>query len=728
VWVPEAGVGGELPGNGYGFFRGLMIAGYRIEEQIGAGGMAVVFRAVDENLDRTVALKVLSPGLAANTAFRKRFMRESKAAAKVDDPHLIPVYNAGEAAGSLFIAMKLVTGGDVRSLVLREGAMSAARAADIVWQVASALDAAHDAGLVHRDVKPANILLEARPGRPDHAYLTDFGICRPAQPSTVVTKEGEYPPGTPAYAAPEQMLGAEVDGRADQYALACAAFELLSGKLAFAQDSEQALLYAKTHRPPPSLRSRRPELAPAADPVLARALAKAPDDRYTTCQEFANALRGALGRPPYDSGALEAATGQPVTRLAVAPGPSPYAATPGRDLPSSATNSVLELGLPRGPSSPTPPSPGPPSPTPPSPGPPSPTPPSPGPPSPGPAHRRRRRAVISVISVVCAAAIIVTAAYLVRLAPAGSGSPRSIGTPSPSTQATNPAPTSTRSKGPTPSPTHSKRAVSVSTLLKSPTPHPTPTTRKRTQPKRQATAEASSPAPSPSPVITSPAADGPLNDNQSIEASPVTCGFDPTDNGAFNFGAGLVGTAEPATSMSLPAGSSDYFYVGSDAGGNPLTSISWNQDLSVTAAYNGNEAVSIGQATSGAALFDSGSTTNVAIAGLGVTGYQLVGSPVTASASTGTSVSLNVTTGAKDLLLIVAGGEGVGLLQEGGPALSTLLNVTYSECGSNVIASAGMFAAFLPAGTSTVTLSGTTYPTDSGTSMGLVAYVLAPRG
>ena len=697
-------MGGVLPGNGHGFFPNSAIAGYRIEERIGSGGMAVVFKAVDERLDRTVALKVLSPELAANQAFRTRFMRESRAAAKVDDPHLIPVYYAGEAAGSLFIAMKYVPGGDVRSLVLRDGPMSAARAADIVSQVASALDEAHAAGLVHRDVKPANILLEARPGRPDHAYLTDFGICRPAQSSTVVTREGEYP-GTPAYAAPEQMAGGEVDGRADQYALACTAFELLSGKLPFPQDRDQAVLWAKTQEPPPSLRSQRPDLPLAVDLVLARALAKAPDHRYTTCREFADALREVLGRPLYDSGALEADAGEPATRLSSTLAASAYAATSGlRQLPPPTTSDVV-TGLPPGPS-------------------------SPGPSSPGPPYRRRRRALIPVISVICVAAVIAAAAVIVRLANSGTGSDRALGTPPASTPATNPAPTLTASRRPAHSPTPSEHAASVSPTLKDPTSQPTATTRKRTQPTSPATTQAGSttpsPAPSPSPVITSPAAGGPLNDNQSIEPSPVSCGFDPTDNGASNFGAGLVGTAEPATSMSLPGGSSDYFYVGSDAGGNPLTSISWNPDLSVTAAYSGNEAVSIGQSTSGSGSFDSGSTTNVAIAGLGVTGYQLTGSPVTASTSTGTSVSLSVTTGAKDLLIVMVGGEGVGLLQQGGPALSTLLNVTYSECGSNVIASAGMFAAFLPAGTNTVTLSGTTYPSDSGTSMGLVAYVLAP--
>ncbi len=234
--------------------------------------------------------------------------------------------------------------------------------------------------------------------------------------------------------------------------------------------------------------------------------------------------------------------------------------------------------------------------------------------------------------------------------------------------------------------------------------------------------------PAASPAITSPAAGGPLNNDRSFEPSPVTCGFDPADNKPFAFGAGLTGTAEPATSMSLPAGSASYFYVGSDAGGNPLTSISWHPDLSVTAAYSGNEAVSVGRSTSGSASFGSGGTTNVAIAGVGVSGYRVTGIPVTASTSTGTSVTLRAATAAGDLLLVVAGGEGAGLLQQGGStSLHTLLNVTYSECGSDVIASAGMFAAFTPAGAATITVSGTTYPANSGTSVGAVGYLLAPE-
>src|SRR5580692_948244 len=154
-----------------GFGPGSRIAGYRLEEQIGQGGMAVVFRAHDERLDRTVALKILAPALAADEAFRQRFIRESRAAAAVDDPHIIPVFEAGEADGVLFIAMRYVSGGDVRTLLDRDGALPAGRAAAIISAVASALDAAHAAGLTHRDVKPANMLIDVRPGRPDHVYL-----------------------------------------------------------------------------------------------------------------------------------------------------------------------------------------------------------------------------------------------------------------------------------------------------------------------------------------------------------------------------------------------------------------------------------------------------------------------------------------------------------------------------------------------------------------------------
>jgi len=222
----------ELSASYSGFVHGSAVGRYLLEEQIGHGGMAAVFKARDEQLGRTVALKILAPGLAADQAFRQRFARESRAAAAVDDPHIIPLYEAGEANGVLFIAMRFVPGGDVRSLLFREGPLAPERAAAIVSPVAAALDAAHAAGLVHRDIKPANMLLDSQPGRPDHVYLSDFGLSKAAAGSTGLTGTGLFL-GTVDYAAPEQINGKPVDGRADQYSLGCAAFEMLCGEPPF---------------------------------------------------------------------------------------------------------------------------------------------------------------------------------------------------------------------------------------------------------------------------------------------------------------------------------------------------------------------------------------------------------------------------------------------------------------------------------------------------------------
>jgi serine/threonine protein kinase len=283
-----------------GFASGSRIAGYRLEEQIGQGGMAVVFRAQDERLQRQVALKVLSPALAADEAFRHRFIRESRSAAAVDDPHIIPVFEAGDADGVLFIAMRYVPGGDAGTLVHRQGPLPVARAATIISAVASALDAAHAAGLVHRDVKPANMLVDARPGRPDHVYLSDFGLTKGALSSASLTGTGHVL-GTLNYCAPEQIQGRRVDARTDEYALACAVFALLTGEPPFPRDEGMAVLYAQLSMPPPRLTSRRTGLPPAVDDVVLQALAKAPEGRYASCGEFADALRMALGMQRYDS-------------------------------------------------------------------------------------------------------------------------------------------------------------------------------------------------------------------------------------------------------------------------------------------------------------------------------------------------------------------------------------------------------------------------------------------
>jgi hypothetical protein len=287
---------------------GDKIAGYRLEEQIGQGGMAVVYRAHDERLDRRVALKLLAPGLAADTAFRTRFIRESRAAAAVDHPNIIPVYDAGDAGGFLFIAMRYVSGGDVRALLADGQVVSPSRVWNIVNQVAAALDAAHEHDLIHRDVKPANMLLDASGGRStggkrnqlgdqtEHVYLSDFGISKQTLASHL-TSTGQFV-GTLDYIAPEQIEAQSIDGRADQYSLACATYELLTGEPPFRRDLGLALINAHLSAQPPSVAAKRAGLPPAIDQVLAKAMAKSPDQRYGTCIEFVTDLGKAVGAVP----------------------------------------------------------------------------------------------------------------------------------------------------------------------------------------------------------------------------------------------------------------------------------------------------------------------------------------------------------------------------------------------------------------------------------------------
>jgi serine/threonine protein kinase len=284
------------------FAPGSQVAGYQIVELIGRGGMAVVYRARDIRLDRWVALKILSPDLALDQTFRQRFIRESRAAAAVDHPNIVPIFEAGEADGVLFIAMRYVGGPDVHSLLARVGPLPAARVVGIVTQVASALDAAHACGLVHRDVKPANMLLNrlaesGESGAADHVYLSDFGVSKQSESTSSLTRTGQLV-GTLDYLAPEQVEGRPVDARTDVYSLACAAFEMLSGTPPFKRDQGLAVLWAQLSAAPPALTSRRPDLPPAVDRVIAKALAKAPGDRYDTCLGFASALQEACGLRP----------------------------------------------------------------------------------------------------------------------------------------------------------------------------------------------------------------------------------------------------------------------------------------------------------------------------------------------------------------------------------------------------------------------------------------------
>ncbi len=286
-----------------GLPQGSRVAGYLIERRLGAGGMAVVYLATDERLSRKVALKVLAPELAQDEAFRLRFIRESRVAASVDDPHIIPVFEAGESDNALFIAMRYVPGGDVHSHVHESGPLPRGRAALILSQVASALDSAHRHDLVHRDVKPANMLMDVSTGgdRPDHIYLSDFGISKDVMSGSALTRTGVFV-GTLDYMAPEQIEGEPVDGRADQYSLACSAYELLSGTPPFTRDQPMAMIWAHVRDEVPALTSRRPDLPSQADDVLARALAKSPAARYPTCRDFTAALREALRLPQYEPG------------------------------------------------------------------------------------------------------------------------------------------------------------------------------------------------------------------------------------------------------------------------------------------------------------------------------------------------------------------------------------------------------------------------------------------
>ncbi|MGQ0573944.1 MAG: protein kinase domain-containing protein [Pseudonocardia sp.] len=269
---------------------------YRLQGLLGRGGMGEVHRAFDTGHQRVVALKLLPEHLGADPEFRARFRREAQIAATLRDPHVVPIHAYGEVDGRLFLDMRLVDGEDLGRVVARDGALPPARAVAIVEQVASALDAAHADGLVHRDVKPSNVLLAA--GRRDFAYLVDFGIARPAETSTgsALTGSGTTV-GTLDYMAPERIAGGPVDRRVDVYSLACVLHELLTGSRPFPVTEVVALLHAHLHVPPPAPSRHRPGLAPF-DPVVARGMAKDPAQRYPTAGALAAAAAHALTIAP----------------------------------------------------------------------------------------------------------------------------------------------------------------------------------------------------------------------------------------------------------------------------------------------------------------------------------------------------------------------------------------------------------------------------------------------
>ena len=276
------------------------IAGYRLDGNVGQGSRAVVYLAWDERRRRRVALKVMTPELARDPGFRTRMISESRAAAALGHPHIVPVFEADEADGILYAAMRYVAGGDTRSLLSRHGPLPLGYAWRIVAQVASALDAAHAHGVIHRDVRPANILLDGDDAGDraagGHAYLSDFGMSQAFPPGQVIA--ADQAAGMLDYLAPEQIEGRAADGRADQYSLACAGFEFLCGTPPFGPDQGQTLMYAQIYADPPAASARRAGIPAAVDSVLATALAKDPAGRYPSCGRFAEELGAALGLRP----------------------------------------------------------------------------------------------------------------------------------------------------------------------------------------------------------------------------------------------------------------------------------------------------------------------------------------------------------------------------------------------------------------------------------------------
>lgn len=323
-------------GRGRAIGPGAELGAFVIEAIAGRGGMGVVYRARQRRPDRAVALKVIAADFAEDPQFRARFEREASIAAQIEHPNVIPVYAVGEAEGVLYIAMRFIDGIDLRALIAREVRLEPRRAAAIVDAVAQALDAAHSHGLVHRDIKPANILIQPLGGG-EHVYLTDFGLSRHVEGSVGLTGTGAFV-GTVDYVAPEQARGERVDARTDVYSLGCVLFQALTGSVPYPLDNELAKLYAHDLKPPPSALERAPDLPSQFEAVLARAMAKSPDDRYLSAGDLGRAALAAAAGASLSRAERSVAVGaaaplgaEPVARTGAAPPgavtvPSPPAA------------------------------------------------------------------------------------------------------------------------------------------------------------------------------------------------------------------------------------------------------------------------------------------------------------------------------------------------------------------------------------------------------------------
>jgi serine/threonine protein kinase len=299
-------------------------AGYRIESRLGRGGMGILYLALEPGLERRVALKLIAPEAAADDVFARRFAEESRIAASIEHPNVVPIYAAGEEDGVPWIAMRYVPGSDLGRRIARDGRLDPAQAVALIAQVGNGLDAIHAAGLVHRDVKPANVLLSGDPSS-EHAYITDFGVARNVATQSGLTQTGRFV-GTLDYVAPEQISGEPIDARVDVYALGCLLFKLLTGEVPFPREGEAARLYAHLNDPPPAPSLYVPSISMALDDVVARAMSKSPDDRYPSAGDLGRAAQAALSGTAVSVPERTVATGAAATRERETPEPAPRAA------------------------------------------------------------------------------------------------------------------------------------------------------------------------------------------------------------------------------------------------------------------------------------------------------------------------------------------------------------------------------------------------------------------
>ncbi|WP_156757528.1 serine/threonine-protein kinase [Actinokineospora pegani] len=328
---------------------GRRLGHYRIDGVLGKGGMSVMYRATDIRLGRRVALKVIAEHLTEDPEFRERFVDEARNTSAIDHANVVPLYDFGEVDGLLYIAMRLVDGSDMASLI-KEGPMTPQRALGLLSQVAEALDNLHERGLVHLDVKPANVLVTTRESATEHIYLADFGLTRRGATGHR-TRGGDFL-GSPTYAAPEHLRGEPVDGRTDQYSLACVLFACLAGRPPF-QGQVPEVIQGHLNREPPSLLEHVQQLPPAIEEVIRRGMAKSPQQRYATCRELVAAARGALTNVPPRPQQQQQPMTAPVQQVHHQPHPSqqqprPQQFPPNRQAPSQADPVRLRPPAPAG--------------------------------------------------------------------------------------------------------------------------------------------------------------------------------------------------------------------------------------------------------------------------------------------------------------------------------------------------------------------------------------------